>query len=133
MIIGIGIDLCRISRIEEIICKFGESFLDRIFAEEEREYADKFTLLPLRSAAYAKRWAAKEACAKALGTGFGKRVVFQDIVVIRDDLGAPSLVLKGGALAVLKEKTPQGKLGKAFLSLTDDEPFAMAQVILEAY
>ncbi|QCE33639.1 holo-ACP synthase [Acetobacteraceae bacterium] len=130
MIIGIGIDLCRITRIEEIIDRFGDSFLERVFSKEERDYADQFNF-KLRAAAYAKRWAAKEACAKALGTGFGKHVSFQDIVVLRNQAGAPSLKLTGGALAVLKEKTQNNAQAKAFLSLTDDPPFAMAQVILE--
>ncbi|NBQ39125.1 MAG: holo-ACP synthase [Alphaproteobacteria bacterium] len=129
MIIGIGSDLCDISRIEQTLARFGERFTHRVFTIEERRKAEGRANI---AATYAKRFAAKEACAKALGTGFSRGVFMKDIGVVNLPSGAPTLKLEGGALERLKAMTPTGHEAKIHLTLTDDHPMAMAVVLIEA-
>ncbi len=129
MIIGIGTDLVDIRRIERTIARFGERFLDRIFTQKERARADRRAN---RIETYAKRFAAKEACAKALGTGFRKGVFFRDIGVVNLPSGQPTLSLAGGALARLVSLTPAGFAARIDLALTDEWPLAQAFVIIWA-
>ena len=129
MIIGIGSDLCDISRIEQTLARFGERFTHRVFTIEERRKAEGRANI---AATYAKRFAAKEACAKALGTGFSRGVFMKDMGVVNLRSGAPTLKLEGGALERLKAMTPTGHEAKIHLTLTDDHPMAMAVVLIEA-
>ncbi len=129
MIIGIGSDLCDISRIEQTLARFGERFTHRVFTIEERRKAEGRANI---AATYAKRFAAKEACAKALGTGFSRGVFMKDMGVVNLPSGAPTLKLEGGALERLKAMTPTGHEAKIHLTLTDDHPMAMAVVLIEA-
>lgn len=129
MIIGIGSDLCDISRIEQTLARFGERFTHRVFTIEERRKAEGRANI---AATYAKRFAAKEACAKALGTGFSRGVFMKDIGVVNLPSGAPTLKLEGGALERLKAMTPTGHEAKIHLTLTDDHPMAMSVVLIEA-
>ena len=131
MILGMGTDLCMISRIEKSVERFGDRFLNRVFTEAERAYADRFTGAA-RMGSYAKRWAAKEACAKALGTGFANGVLLQDIGVCNGPGGAPELLLSGGAEEALKRLTPPGQGAQLLVSMSDDPPFALAQVIIQS-
>jgi len=129
VIIGIGSDLCDISRIEQTLARFGERFTHRVFTTEERRKAEGRANI---AAPYAKRFAAKEACAKALGTGFSRGVFMKDMGVVNLRSGAPTLKLEGGALERLKAMTPTGHEAKIHLTLTDDHPMAMAVVLIEA-
>jgi holo-[acyl-carrier protein] synthase len=129
VIIGIGSDLCDISRIEQTLARFGERFTHRVFTIEERRKAEGRANI---AATYAKRFAAKEACAKALGTGFSRGVFMKDMGVVNLPSGAPTLKLEGGALERLKAMTPTGHEAKIHLTLTDDHPMAMAVVLIEA-
>ena len=129
MIIGIGSDLSNITRIEAALEKFGTRFEERVFSPAERAKAAK---RKNKAATYAKRFAAKEACAKALGTGIYRGVFFRDMSVENLPSGQPTLVLSGGALARLNELTPKGKTARLHLSLTDDYPWAQAFVVIEA-
>lgn len=131
MILGTGNDLIDIRRIEKTLARFGQRFIHRCFAPEEIQKAEKRRLAGTHIATYAKRFAAKEACSKALGTGFSHNVFFRDIVVINDSHGKPTLRLSGGALSRLKSMTPSGKIAIIHLSLTDEPPMAMAHVIIE--
>lgn len=131
MIVGLGVDLCMISRIKGVFSRHGDAFLRRVFTEDERLYVDRLQG-ESRFGGYAKRWAAKEACAKALGTGFTQGVSFQDIAVGRQNNGAPSLCVTGDAKRVLWRLVPEGMVPELFVSLSDDPPFAMAQVIIQA-
>ncbi|KXV27063.1 4'-phosphopantetheinyl transferase [Gluconobacter japonicus] len=131
MILGMGTDLCMISRIERSIDRFGARFLARVFTEAERAHAERLSGAA-RMGSYAKRWAAKEACVKALGTGVADGVQLQDIGVLNDDKGAPRLVLSGGARSALERLTPEGCRADVFVSLTDDPPFALAQVLIQS-
>ncbi|MFK8034961.1 MAG: holo-ACP synthase [Hyphomicrobiales bacterium] len=129
MIIGLGNDLCDIRRIEKTLEKFGQRFIDRIFtpieiAKSERRHQ--------RAASYAKRFAAKEACSKALGTGFRKGVFWRDLGVANLPSGKPTMILTGGALARLESLTPQGMSAQLDLTITDDYPLAQAIVIITA-
>ncbi len=130
MIIGLGSDLCNIERIEASLTRFGERFEKRVFTETERAKAQRrpFT----RAGTYAKRFAAKEAFSKAVGTGFKRGVFMKDIGVVNAPSGAPTLALTGGAAARLAELTPEGYAMHIHLTLTDDHPWAQAFVILEA-
>ncbi|HEX8444999.1 MAG TPA: holo-ACP synthase [Sphingomonas sp.] len=130
MIVGIGSDLCNIDRIQASLDRFGQRFLDRVFTEAERARADRrpFT----RAGTYAKRFAAKEAFSKAVGTGFRQGVFLRDIGVINLPTGAPTLALTGGARARLDAITPAGHAVDIHLTMTDDHPFAQAFVILSA-
>ena len=127
MIIGIGNDLINISRIERTIERFGDRFIQRIFTEEEQIKSEK---RKLKIASYAKRFAAKEACSKALGSGFRKGVFWQDMGVVNLLSGKPTMNLTGGALKRLKEITPEGQVAQIDLTLTDEPPMAEAFVII---
>ncbi|OAG73000.1 4'-phosphopantetheinyl transferase [Gluconobacter japonicus] len=126
-----GTDLCMISRIERSIDRFGARFLDRVFTDAERTHAERLSGAA-RMGSYAKRWAAKEACVKALGTGVADGVQLQDIGVLNDGRGAPRLVLSGGARLALERLTPEGCRVDVLVSLTDDPPFALAQVLIQS-
>jgi holo-[acyl-carrier protein] synthase len=129
MIIGIGSDLVDIRRIEKTIARHGERFIARIFTATEREKAERRAT---RIDTYAKRFAAKEACAKALGTGFRRGVFFRDLGVVNLPSGRPTMALTGGALAQLHRITPEGYEARIDLSLTDEYPLAQAFVIISA-
>jgi holo-[acyl-carrier protein] synthase len=129
VIIGIGTDLVDIRRIEKTIARHGERFLNRIFTETERERADRRAN---RIDTYAKRFAAKEACAKALGTGFRGGVFFRDLGVVNLPSGKPTLQLTGGALKRLQAITPAGYRTQIDLALTDEWPIAQAVVVISA-
>jgi len=131
LIIGLGTDLCDIRRVEKVMGRFGDRFLHRVFTEAERAKANRRTEA-LRAATYAKRFAAKEACAKALGTGFAKGVFHSDMGVVNLPSGQPTLALTDGALARLRAITPPGMVAEVALSLTDEPPYAFAQVIIWA-
>lgn len=128
MIVGIGSDLCRIDRIEKTLARFGERFEARVFTEIERARAARRP--DQKADTYAKRFAAKEACSKALGTGFRDGVAWRDMGVINLPSGRPTMALTGAALERLKELTPIGYEADIHLSLTDDHPFAMAFVVI---
>ena len=130
MIIGLGSDLCNIERIKASLDRFGERFANRVFTGTERAKAEKrpFT----RAGTYAKRFAAKEAFAKAVGTGFKRGVFMKDIGVVNLPSGQPTLALTGGAKERLDAITPPGHAATVHLTMTDDHPFAMAVVIIEA-
>ncbi len=127
MILGLGNDIIDIERIERTIVRFGDRFLERVFTEAERKKSDR---RKQRAASYAKRFAAKEACAKALGTGFRQGVFWRDMGVINLPSGRPTLMLTGGAAEQLKRITPPGYAARIDLSLTDDYPLAQAIVII---
>lgn len=130
VILGLGSDICDIRRIETVIAKHGERFTHRVFSELERARAERFS--HSRAASYAKRFAAKEACAKALGTGFAQGVFMSDLRVVNKPGGQPTMELYGLALAKLQALTPKGMMPQVFLSLTDEYPYAYAQVIISA-
>lgn len=132
MILGIGNDLCDIRRIENSLARYGDRFVDRVFTAAERERAERCASEKLRAASYAKRFAAKEACAKALGTGFAHGVFLRDIGVINLALGKPSLALTGGAADRLTALTPPGMVAQIDLSMTDEYPLAEAVVVISA-
>ena len=129
MIIGLGNDVIDIRRIEKSLERFGDRFVNRIFTETERRKSDP---RKQRAASYAKRFAAKEACSKALGTGFRRGVFWRDMGVVNLPSGKPSLVLTGGALAQLQRITPFGHSAQIDLTITDDFPTAHAIVIITA-
>jgi holo-[acyl-carrier protein] synthase len=129
MILGLGSDICDIRRMEAAIERFGERFLVRVFTEAERARADRRNGNN-RIGTYAKRFAAKEACAKALGTGFAHGVFMSDIGVVNRPGGQPTLVLSGGAAERLAAMVPPGAASRIDLSMTDEYPYAYAQVIL---
>ena len=130
MIIGFGSDLCNIERIERSLTRFGERFENRVFTSIERARAAKrpFT----KAGTLAKRFAAKEAFSKAVGTGFARGVFMRDIGVVNAPSGAPTLSLTGGAADRLKALTPPGHEARVHLTLTDDHPWAQAIVLIEA-
>jgi len=127
MILGLGNDIIDIERIERTILRFGDRFLERVFTDVERARSDR---RKDRAASYAKRFAAKEACAKALGTGLRRGVFWRDMGVINLPSGRPTLVLTGGAAKQLERITPPGYTARIDLSLTDDYPLAQAIVII---
>ncbi len=129
MIIGIGSDLCDIRRIEKSLERHGERFTHRLFTEKERARAEGRAH---RAATYAKRFAAKEACSKALGTGIRKGVFWRDMGVANLPSGKPTMELTGGALDMLRSMTPAGHRALIHLTITDDFPMAQAFVIIEA-
>ena len=129
MIIGLGSDLSDIRRVQDTLDRFGERFTNRIFTELERARSER---KPDAASSYAKRFAAKEACAKALGTGMRRGVFWKDMGVVNLRSGQPTMALTGGALDRLKEITPPGMKAVVHLSLTDDHPYAQAFVIIEA-
>jgi len=129
MILGIGSDLIDIRRIEKTIERFGDRFLDRVFTPTERARSDRRLN---RVESYAKRYAAKEACAKALGTGFRRGVYWRDLGVVNLPTGRPTLALTGGAHAQLVRLTPAGMVARIDLTITDEPPMAQALVIITA-
>ena len=130
MIIGLGSDLCNIERIQNSLDRFGDRFEQRVFTEVERAKANRrpFT----KAGTLAKRFAAKEAFSKAVGTGFNRGVFMKDIGVVNRPGGAPTLELTGGALAQLQTMLPDGHRAVIHVTLTDDHPWAQAFVIIEA-
>jgi holo-[acyl-carrier protein] synthase len=130
MIIGIGNDICDIRRIEKSLAEFGDRFTNRVFTDRERALADR---RKERAATYAKRFAAKEACAKALGTGVPRRGVhWQMMGVVNLPTGKPTMALTGGAANRLATLTPAGMEAHIHLTITDEYPYAQAIVIIEA-
>ena len=129
MILGLGSDTIDIRRIEKTIERYGDRFLDRTFTEIERARSDRRRL---RAASYAKRFAAKEACAKALGTGLNRGVFWRDMGVVNLPSGKPTMALTGGAARRLDALTPAGHRAQIDLSITDDFPLAQAIVIISA-
>ncbi len=130
MILGIGTDLCSIERIEATIARFGDRFLTRVYTERERARAES---RPRAIAAtYAKRWAAKEACSKALGTGLRMGIAWKDMAVVNLYSGQPTMQLTGWAAERLAQMTPEGHRPHIHVTLTDDHPWAQAFVLIEA-
>ena len=129
MIIGVGSDLVDVRRIDRAIARHGDRFILRIFTEVERAKADRRAT---RIETYAKRFAAKEACAKALGTGFRRGVFWRDLGVVNLPSGRPSMKLTGGALERLRAITPPGHDARIDLTITDEGPMAQALVIISA-
>lgn len=129
MILGIGNDIIDIRRIEKTLARFGDRFTERIFTEVEKVKSDKRRN---RAASYAKRYAAKEACSKALGTGLNRGVFWRDMGVVNLRGGQPTMVLTGGALKRLEAITPPGMEAVIHLTITDDGPMAQAFVIISA-
>ena len=129
MIVGIGSDLSDIRRVAETLERFGDRFTHRIFTEIERTRSER---KPDRASSYAKRFAAKEACSKALGTGMRAGVFWRDMGVVNMRSGQPTMALTGGAAERLAAMTPAGCKAVIHLSLTDDHPYAQAFVIIEA-
>ncbi len=129
MIIGIGSDLIDIRRIEKTLEKHGDRFIKRLFTQIEQ---DKAARKPAPSHVFAKRFAAKEACSKALGTGIKKGVFFRDMGVVNLPSGKPTLALSGGALLQLETMVPEHKQVAIHLTITDDYPLAQAFVVIEA-
>ena len=129
MILGIGSDLVDIARIERVIARHGERFLGRVFTETERARAERKANA---GATYAKRFAAKEACAKALGTGLRAGVFWRDMGVVNLKSGRPTMRLTGGALTRLQTITPEGYEARIDLTITDEGPLAQAFVVISA-
>jgi holo-[acyl-carrier protein] synthase len=129
MIIGLGSDLSDIRRIQASLDRFGDRFRERVFTDLERARSERKSDA---AASYAKRFAAKEACAKALGTGMRRGVFWRDMGVVNMRSGQPTMALTGGAAARLEEMTPPGMKAVIHLTLTDDHPYAQAFVIIEA-
>jgi holo-[acyl-carrier protein] synthase len=131
MIIGLGSDIMDIRRIEAVIARHGDRFLDRIFTPIERAKAERRTE-KIRAATYAKRFAAKEAAAKALGTGLSAGVFWRDLGVVNLSSGQPTLRMTGGAADRLRAITPAGHAAQVALTMTDEYPYAQAIVIISA-
>ncbi len=129
MIIGLGSDIIDIRRIERTLERFGDRFIERIFTPEERRKAERRAN---RVETYAKRFAAKEACAKALGTGFRRGVFWRDLGVVNLPSGKPTMALTGGAARRLAEITPEGMATQIDITITDDHPTAQAIVLISA-
>ena len=129
MILGLGNDLVDIRRIERTLERFGMRFVERVFTEVEREKSER---RKNRAASYAKRFAAKEACSKALGTGFRQGVFWRDLGVVNLDSGKPGMALTGGAAQRLESMTPPGMKAMIELSISDESPMAEAIVIISA-
>ena len=130
MILGLGSDLIDITRVARSIERFGDRFINRCFTDVEKVRAARRPLIA--DASYAKRFAAKEACAKALGTGMRAGVFWRDMGVVNLKSGRPTLVLTGGALARLQAMTPPGMAARIDLTMTDEPPLAQAMVIISA-
>jgi holo-[acyl-carrier protein] synthase len=131
MIIGLGSDVIDIRRMERTIAKYGDRFIERIFTPVERAKAERRTER-IRAATYAKRFAAKEAAAKALGTGFRAGVFWRDLGVVNLPSGQPTLCLTGGAAERLRAITPPGHAAQITLTMTDEYPYAQAMVVIAA-
>ena len=129
MILGLGSDLIDIRRIEKTLDRFGERFVNRVFTEIEQKKSDRRAA---RAASYAKRFAAKEACSKALGTGFRKGVFWRDMGVVNEPSGRPTMHLTGGAGDHLARMVPPGHNPRVHITITDDFPWAQAFVVIEA-
>jgi holo-[acyl-carrier protein] synthase len=129
VIIGLGSDLCDIRRVEQTLEKYGDRFVERCFTPIERQKSERRAN---RAASYAKRFAAKEACAKALGTGLSAGVFWRDMGVVNLPSGQPTLSLTGGAARRLASLTPPGHEAVVHLTLTDEHPLAQAYVLIEA-
>ena len=129
MILGIGTDLCNIERIEGTLVRFGDRFRDRVFTDREQARAER---RPHAAATYAKRWAAKEACSKALGTGLRMGIAWKDMAVTNLASGQPVMHLTGWAAERLAAMTPTGHQAVIHVTLTDDHPWAQAFVVIEA-
>lgn len=129
MILGIGNDAIDIRRVEKTLARFGERFTARVFTPIEQRKSDRRAA---RAASYAKRFAAKEACSKALGTGFSRGVFWRDLGVVNEPSGRPTMALTGGAARHLAAMTPPGMRAVVHLTLTDDFPYAHAVVIISA-
>jgi holo-[acyl-carrier protein] synthase len=134
MIIGLGSDVVSIPRIQSVLDAHGERFLSRCFSDGEIAHVEKAAAgrVDVRAAGYAKRWAAKEACAKALGLGIRNGIFLKDIAVENDAQGKPGLRLTGGAARHLSQISPAGTTAQLQLSLSDEAPMAFAVVIVEA-
>ena len=131
MILGVGADLCDIRRIEQVLARYGDRFVLRVFTATERARAQRRTQA-LHAGTYAKRFAAKEACSKALGTGFRHGVFHSDMGVVNQPGGQPTMQLAGAALARLHALTPAGMVAQLHLTMTDEYPYAFAQILIEA-
>ncbi len=129
MILGIGNDLANIERVGRTIERFGTRFLNRVFTPTEQALAER---RKLRVETYAKRWAAKEACSKALGTGLRMGIKWRDMGVVNLRTGQPTMLLSGWAEERLRTMTPAGHRASVHVTLTDDHPWAMAVVLIEA-
>jgi holo-[acyl-carrier protein] synthase len=129
MIVGLGSDLIDIRRIEKTLERYGRRFIDRVFTETEQRKSDRRAQ---RAASYAKRFAAKEACSKALGTGFRDGVFWRDMGVVNLPSGKPTMALTGGAAEALKRLVPDGCVAVIHITITDDYPLAQAFVVVEA-
>ncbi|MCD8494142.1 MAG: holo-ACP synthase [Alphaproteobacteria bacterium] len=132
MILGIGNDLLDLRRLEKVMARHEARFIARCFTDEEQQKAERRRAAGTHIATYAKRFAAKEACAKALGTGIAHGVFMKDIGVVNDEAGKPGLVLTGGAQERLQAMTPAGMQPVLHLTLTDEPPLMQAFVIIEA-
>lgn len=130
MIVGLGSDIVDIRRIEKTLERHGERFIARVFTEIEKKKSERRG--PIRAASYARRFAAKEACSKALGTGFKNGVFWRDMGVVNLPSGAPTMALTGGAAQRLLELLPPGTEARIHVSITDDYPIAQAIVVIEA-
>ena len=129
MILGVGTDMVDIRRIDRVLERWGERFLDRVFTSVERQRSEgRYD----RSSSYAKRFAAKEACAKALGTGFRRGVYWRDMGVVNLPGGRPTMTLTGGAANRLAELTPAGMTARVDVAITDEPPLAQVVVIISA-
>ncbi len=131
MILGLGNDLCDIRRVEQVMARHGERFIQRVFTPVEQAKAEKRTER-IRAATYAKRFAAKEAASKALGTGFRAGVFLRDLGVVNLRSGQPTMVMTGGAAERLAKITPPGMRAVVHLTMTDEYPYASAVVIISA-
>ena len=129
MILGIGTDLANIERIEKTLARFGDRFRNRVFTEVEQQKAERRKDV---AGTYAKRWAAKEACSKALGTGLRMGISWRDMAVSNLETGQPVMELTGWARERLDSMTPAGHQAIIYVTLTDDHPWAQAFVIIEA-
>ncbi|MGB0505911.1 MAG: holo-ACP synthase [Pikeienuella sp.] len=129
MIVGIGTDLADITRIEKTLGRFGERFINRVFTDVERERSERRRA---RVESYAKRWAAKEACSKALGTGLRMGVAWKEMGVVNLPTGQPTMALTGGAAERLARLIPEGHEPRIHVTITDDHPYAQAFVVIEA-
>lgn len=130
MILGIGTDLCNIERIEKTLARFGDRFRNRVFTEAEQSKAER---RKDTAGTYAKRWAAKEACSKALGTGLRMGIAWKDMAVTNLRSGQPVMHVTGWAAERLREMTPEGHEALIHVTLTDDHPWAQAFVVIEAH
>jgi len=129
MILGIGTDLANIERIQRVLDRFGDRFRNRVFTETEQRRAERMTD---PAAVYAKRWAAKEACSKALGTGLRMGIAWKDMAVRNMRTGQPVVEVTGWARERLDQMTPEGYVATIHVTLTDDHPWAQAMVVIEA-